>query len=121
MKTTSIYLIVLWLLMGCSHLDQNHVKWSGWDKTCGIFCLGGRTMDMVSTEYALNNPNNYELNPVLGKHPSDTKLAVYGAATTCFVLILADQVGKYSTKLRKTILIIGGALGFGCAVHNYNL
>jgi len=96
------------------------VEWSRADKACGVFYLGGHTMDMVSTEDMLDR-GHYEMNPILGKHPSDTEVMAYGIATTCIVLIVADQVGKYSTKLRKAILLVGGAAGYSLGIHNFGL
>lgn len=115
MRRFSLILIVI-SLIGCSTLPERK-PWTKWDKALGAFYLAGHTADAVSTERALDNPNNYELNPILGKHPSDTEIAVYMAGTSILVLIVADRVPK----LRKPLLLIGGALGAGLAIHNSRL
>jgi hypothetical protein len=78
---------------------------------------------MVSTEEMLDRGHR-ELNPILGEHPSDSEIAAYGAVTSALVVIIADQAGKIEkggSWFRKIILLIGGALGFACGIHNYNL
>ena len=116
-------LIFLILFSSCTTLDKDHVKWSKWDKACGAYYLGGHGFDMVSTEEMLDRGHR-ELNPILGEHPSDTEVAVYGVATTLLVLVIADQAGKIEKGgkwLRKAILLIGGSLGIYFGVHNTNL
>ena len=114
------FILSIILLTSCSTLDVNHKKWSKWDKVCGAYYLGGHGFDMASTE-AMLDEGNKELNPILGKHPSDGEVMAYGVATTLLVVVIADQAGKISTKLRKAILLIGGSLGIYCGIHNSNL
>ena len=91
--------------------------WTRWDKACGAFYAMGHGADIASTEKALDNPNNYEMNPILGKHPTDTEIAVWGVATTMGVLIVADRIPQ----IRKPLLFILGTLGFGLSYHNSQL
>ena len=91
--------------------------WTRWDKACGAFYIAGHGADIASTEAALDNPNNYERNPLLGEHPSDTELAIFMGGTGLLVIYLADRIPQ----IRKPLLIITGIFGMGAAIHNSQL
>ena len=73
--------------------------------------------DWYKTEKSLDNPYRYEKNPILGKHPSDTKLGVYFSITALIIL----GICHYYPKLRYPLLFSFGTLGFGYAIHNINI
>ena len=115
MRKLSLIMIVI-SLTSCITLPARK-PWTKWDKALGAFYLAGHTADALTTERALDNPNNYEMNPILGKHPSDTEIAVYMAGTTILVLIVADRIPR----IRKPLLLMLGIIGTTWAVHNSRL
>jgi len=123
MKTKNKYLFLAllswvlalfcWLLMGCGHSRA-------WTKTERVM-LGASWLaagaDFYTTEKALDNPNNHECNPLMGKHPSDTELVMVMLTGQVGVTVLAHIFPKW----RKWLLGGKTAVNTGCAVHNSQL
>lgn len=108
-----IFLIILFLLTSCA----TSRPWTKGEKVAaGFFCVA-HFADYYTTEKALDNPNNYENNPILDKHPSDGKLTVYFSLTGAVALIL----GHFWPELRKPLFLSYGTVNSALAIHNYKL
>ncbi len=77
-KTIISLLFVLFLISGCSAICTG-----GWNKVDTVLELtsqGLMSADWIQTQKIVKNPDKYqELNPVLGPHPSMSKLNTYFA------------------------------------------
>ena len=112
MKKTSIILAII-ILTGCAH----DLKWSRADKMLLVASWTAATADYSTTKSALENPNNYEMNPIMGEHPSNTTLATYMLSSQIITTILAHYFPRY----RKAILGVKTTINTGCALHNSTL
>ena len=113
MKAILLYFVIIFLLTACA----SPRPWTKQEKTAATFNVLGIIADAYTTEQMLNNPNNHELNPSLGKHPSDSQLAIYFPLTAIITLGLSH----FYPKLRNPLLFGYGSLSFGAAIHNSQL
>ena len=107
MKKTLIIAVVL--LSGCS--------WSKSDIAWGVASTLATGADFYTTSEFLENPNNYELNPILGKHPSSSEVFMVLATGQVITLTLAH----FFPKLRPYLLGGKTAINTGFAIHNTQL
>ena len=107
MKYTPIILIIL--LSGCS--------WSKSDIAWGVASTLATGADFYTTSEFLKNPNNYELNPILGKHPSNSEVFMVLASGQVIVLTIAH----FFPKLRPYLLGGKTAINTSFAIHNSRL
>ena len=82
----------------------------------GFFVLA-HIADAYTTERFLDDPENWERNPILGEHPSDPKLTVYFSITGFTALALSHRYPD----LRKALLLPYGALNTKNAFRNPRL
>jgi len=104
-----ITLILLIILSGCSW-SKSEIRW-------GIETCVATGADIYTTTQMLNNPDNYERNPIMGRHPSNTKVITYMVSSQ----ILALTVAHFVPKWRKWILGSKTVVNFGAAIHNTRL
>jgi len=107
MKKTLIIAVIL--LSGCS--------WSKSDIAWGVASTLATSADFYTTSEFLENPNNYELNPILGKHPSNSEIFMVLATGQVITLIIAHLFPT----LRPYILGGKTAISGGWAIHNSRL
>jgi len=107
------YLIIFILLTGC----VTPRPWTKTEKTMAIISIGTGIADGWSTIHMLNNPNNYERNPSLGKHPSDSEVIMYLSLWEMACLGIAH----YFPKTR--VWLLGGKIIIDttCTINNVNL
>ena len=80
-------------------------KWSGADKSLATLYLIMQALDYNQTRSFLRRPEQFEEgNPLLGKHPSQAKLAGANILTAAGVLKLADKLPPAYRKI-----LLGGA------------
>lgn len=81
------------------------------------------TADMLTTAQIKNQHYYVETNPILGQHPSDGKIAAYGAG--CALLHAAITYELVSQDVPKPIIYAWELLSIGVetgyVVHNYKL
>ena len=112
MRKVVIVSMALLLLSSCSPRP-----WTKQEKlAAGYFCIA-HFADYYTTNRMLNNPGNWEENPILGEHPSDSKVTVYFSLTA----IGALAVGHFWPDARKPLFLGYGTLNAGLAVHNSRL
>ena len=112
-KLYLIFLIIILLFTACA----SPRPWIKQEKIAAGYFLLGHSADALSTEKMLDNPNNYENNPILGKYPSDSKVIIYFSLTA----IAALTISHWYPKLRKPLLISYGSLNISLAIYNARL
>ena len=112
MKSTILFLFIALLFTSCA----SPRPWTKQEKIAAGFFLLAHSADAITTSQLTDN-GNYEINPILGKHPSDTKISVYFSLTAIGALI----VSHFNPDFRKPLLYGYGALNAGLAIHNYSI
>ncbi len=112
-KLYLIFLITILLFTRCA----SPRPWTKHEKVAAGYFILGHSADALSTEKMLDNLNNYEINPILGEHPSDTKIITYFS----FTGIAALTISHFYPELRIPLLSIYGTVNFGLAIHNKRL
>ena len=107
MKKTLIIFVIF--ISGCS--------WSKSDIAWGVASTLATGADVYTTSQFLENPSNYEMNPILGKHPSNSEVFVVLATSQIIVLTIAH----FYPKLRPYILSGKTAINTSFAIHNSRL
>ena len=98
-KIRSILLVVAFLFV-TSCAGNTRTPWTTMDKALLVGSLVTSAADLYTTHDGLQNHNMHELNPILGKHPSDTRLVLTTVAFNAIVIFVADRVPS----LRKWLL-----------------
>jgi hypothetical protein len=109
----NLLLILIILLTGCVHVRP----WTAAEKTLLITSWVAAGADYSTTKNALSNPNNYEMNPIMGEHPDDTKLITYMLSSQ----IIATGLAHFFPKYRKMLLGGKTVVNTGCAINNSQL
>ena len=104
--------VMLLLLTGC----VTPQPWTTRNKVMAGILVTGTAADMASTSYALSNGAR-ELNPLLGEHPDDATLALFGLASTGVILLVSHYL--LTPNQRDWLLGICGVVHFGAASSNY--
>ena len=104
-----LIVIAVILTSGCS--------WSKFDTALGVTSTVATAADIYTTTQLLNNPGNYELNPILGKHPSDTKVIMVLATSQVITLVIAH----FFPTIRPWLLGGKTVINTGWAIHNLQL
>ena len=112
----TIMIISLVFLTSCATIKPPR-PWTKNEKIGAAFFVAGHLADTYTTIQHQNYPEIYEINPALGKHPSDSKVYMYMGATGAIGLLIAH----YFPNLRLPICIGYGGLGFYMAWGNYKL
>jgi hypothetical protein len=113
-----IILIVILLCSSCAHIDISPRPWTKDEKMLGAIYIGLHGANAYTTERHQDSPDRYhEVNPALGKHPSDRDIAVYFSVTGIIGLTAAHFMPKY----RKAILIGYSGLNAYWALHDYQV
>ena len=107
-----LLLCLLLLLTGC----VTPQPWTTRNKVMAGILVTSTAADMASTSYALQNGAR-ELNPLLGEHPDDATLALFGLASTGVILLVSHYL--LTPTQRDWLLGICGFVHFGASVSNY--
>ena len=114
-KALPLGLIALLLLQGCTHLPKPR-PWTKTEKMILVASVAAAAADYYTTERSLDRGYG-EMNPVIGKYPTDTELTIKGWGCYGLFLILAH----YWPKMRKPLLCIQTGANAAFAVHNSKL
>ena len=112
MKYAPIILILI-LMTGCIHVRP----WTPQEKALLGASWVAAGADYSTTRNALENPNNYEINPIMGEHPSDTGLVTYMLSSQ----IIATGLAHFFPKYRKMLLGGKTVVNTACAINNSQL
>ena len=115
-KLTSILLLLS--LSNCALL-QHPDKWSKEDKTREVTWLTLHTIDCGTTLDIADQQNKYyEINPLLGEHPSRSKVYKYMLVTAILHPIIVNYL---PSKQRKWYQILSIGVSGACVVNNLNI
>jgi len=90
--------------------------WTKQEKVAAGFFLLGHTADALTTSQLTDN-GNYEMNPILGKYPSDSEVGIYFSLTAISAITLCH----FYPSLRQPLLFGYGMTNFSLAVYNEQL
>ena len=109
-RLIALLVVIAFLLAGCA----------GWSRTDKIL-LGASILaagaDAYTTCRALDNPGNWEVNPLLGKHPSKEQVVIYLGFTEMVTILVAH----FAPTLRPWLLGGKALVNTGCAINNSTL
>ena len=105
-----ILILVLIFLSSCA--------WNRTDKTIFATGMALKTIDCLQTIEIARNPDYYELNPIIGKHPSEEKVIAYFALGGLAYYLVADWVPE---KWRTGWLSFWVGASSVCVFHNYRV
>lgn len=110
----SILIILPLFFANCSGLNHSFKKkkWDQVDTELAITSSIMTSLDIYSTVKMLENPNNWEMNPIMGRRPSKNRIYFTMGLTQALILGLTYILPP---KLRKVLLgtkIIANKYGF---------
>ena len=115
MKKLTVLALML-AFVGCSHLKPHPRPWTKGEKVLLCFSVAAAGADYYTTERCLDRGYE-EMNPVLGKHPTDTELTLIGWG--CYAAIIG--VLHLYPELRTPVLFCLTPVNAGFAAHNSTL
>ena len=117
MERFKMFLIVMLVLITSNAFAFD--KWSKVDYSLAAAALTVDTIDWLQTRYIADHPNKfYELNPIIGRHPSTEKVNTYFIST---ILIGAGIAYVLPSKWRKVWLGSCTAIELGVTAHNFDV
>lgn len=111
------YLLTLLVLLILSSTSYATDVWTKKDTTYQAICLTLKAVDWLQTKEIARNPNYYELNPILGKYPSQNEVDLYFASTAIAHTIIAYYLPKKYRRIWQCVFI---GIQAGCVGHNIN-
>ena len=119
-----ICLIIILSLSGCATTPR---KWTAGEKVTLGWSVLASIADGYTTTRFLNNPDNYEMCPYIGKHPSNEKVIVFLSLSQLIATGLAhwypDLELPFIGKVNMQYGLLGtkAVLNTGCAINNTQL
>ena len=119
------YLLVILLiaLSGCASARP----WTKGEKAVLGWSIIACGADMFTTCKFLNNPDNYEMNPAMGKHPSKGKIVISASLSHLICVGISHWVPEITLpiigKVNMRYSFLGGKAGFNTylAINNAQL
>lgn len=118
MKKT-ITLLLFWILIALIPPPSGETadKWSTQDYTLEVIYEISHVLDWGQTRTIAKNPDKYyERNPILGKHPSTTKVDIYFIATALLHPIATHYLPEEYRPWWQGITITASG---GCVINNF--
>ena len=112
------YVIMVVLLLSLVHYDAIAAdKWSTQDKALQATYFTLKFIDWRQTRYIAKHPDDYyELNPILGQHPSTTEVDIYFATTAILNTVITHYLpSKYRPWWQGVSITVSGA----CVINNF--
>lgn len=91
--------------------------WTKQEKTLLLWSSLASVADMYTTCNALSDPDNWEINPILGRHPGNEQVIAYMSFSQITTIIVA----YFWPDMRKKILTGKATINTVFAIHNDNL
>lgn len=114
MRKLVIILMALALLGGCSQ----H-KWTKKDIAMEATWQAVHAIDYAQTRYIAAHPDEYyEMNPLLGEHPSEQEVIAWFAAGAVVHALVTDYLPP---KYRPAWQVITFGISAGCVGNNFNM
>lgn len=118
MKKWIVILMVTLLFFGCGSFEPQPRRWTARERQAAGYFIFAHTLNAFSTEYHQDRAGiYYEANPLLGRHPSDKKVAVYFNITAVIGLMAAHFFPEH----RQRILWDYGNANMMAAFHDYRM
>lgn len=114
-KILLITLVTLVLLPGCASLPKPR-PWTREEKVLLVVSILAAGADLYTTKQMLDR-GNYEMNPLIGKHPTDTELMIKLPVIQLSYWVLCH----YWPKMRTGLLGCKITINTGLATHNSGL
>ena len=105
---------VMLMLNGCCSFD----KWTREDKILQSIQLGFHSIDWLQTMEIVNEPDYYESNAWIGKHPTKSDINRYMLATAVMTVLITHTLPQ---EHRKYWLMFRIGVSSSAAVQNYNV
>ncbi|HUV85113.1 MAG TPA: hypothetical protein VMV86_05340 [Methanosarcinales archaeon] len=103
---------------GCTSLTPHPRAWTTSEKKAAIFYIVAHTANALTTEAHQNQPElYYEVNPILGRHPSDLEIGGYFSLTGIITL----GVTHLYPELREPVLYGYGAINCHWTIHDLDM
>ena len=116
--TAYIAISLLLFSIGCSHFKLHPRPWKKEEKVAAGFFVGAHIVNAYSTKRHQDYPDRfYEINPILGRHPSKGKIGIYFSLSGIGTLLIAH----FYPELRFPLLTISGLVNCGATIHDLNL
>ena len=113
----TICLLVV-LLSGCTGLMPHPRPWTRREKVAAVFFIAAHTANAFTTEAHQDHPElYYEMNPILGRHPSDFEIGTYFSLTGVATLLVTHLYPE----LREPVLYGYGGVNCYWAVHDIDM
>ena len=93
------------------------MRWTIYERLLGLGSVVFSGLDCYTTLGMLSNPDNWELNPILGRHPTNREVVFYMILSQVVVLWIADRFPR----LRKYILGLKFLMNAFCVGLNLRL
>ena len=91
--------------------------WTKEEKILLFWSSMASVADMYTTCNALSDPDNWEINPMLGRHPGNGQVIIYMSFSQIVTVIIAH----FWPDMRKRILTGKATINTVFAIHNDNL
>lgn len=105
------------LILSAAVVVTSCASWTPTQKALGVTSVALDVVDYTTTKKCLSMTNCHEANPILGEHPSESKLIAFKAVTAAGKLAIADAFPKVRTQL----LTIMNVMQFAVDAHNAKL
>ena len=129
MKKIIILAVALFICLGLSSSSKSVDKWTSQDTIWEVTTLAVKTLDWSQTRYiAANKERYYEVNPLIGQHPSDSEVNRYFIVTSIGHMAVAGLlptkatlpiVGTVNPRRLWQYIFIG--ISGGLVAHNANI
>lgn len=120
-----LWILSILLLLAIPSLA--HDEWTKIDTVRQLTFTVVECIDWLQTKEIARNPNYYETNPYLGKHPSQKKVDTYfascliGHALVSYLLPAKVEIYGYKMSPRATWQYFWIGVEAGYTAHNYNI
>ena len=110
-------LILFWIIMLPVWCKAEPRPWTDGEKALLFWSTVATLADGYTTCRMLDDPDNWERNPILGKHPDNEQVVIYLSISQIVTVIIAH----FWPDMRKYLLGGKACIDTGCAINNYNL
>lgn len=108
-------LIIVFFVSTTSNAEPR--SWTKDEKILLFWSSMASIADMYTTCRALDDPDNWEINPILGRQPEDGQVIIYMSLSQIATVIIAH----FWPDMRKKLLTGKATINTGFAIHNDNL
>lgn len=106
-------------LASTSTMGQNSLEWTAVDYTLASTFIIGQALDFGLTNHAISNYGMKEANPIFGKNPNMTHIALSKVAVSATILIMVKHLST-STSQRRWVLAVFNVITWVPVVMNIN-